>query len=150
MEIKEKQRDYQAEISANISPEEAFDKISRVPEWWGTNFEGKSTKVNDEFTVRFPNGDMYKIRISEIDPNKRIVWEVIDGFQTWVKNPSEWKGTKIEWDIRKEKNGRVSIDLTHLGLVPEIECFDRCTRGWNWLMQESLSKFLTEGKGLPV
>ena len=83
-------QDYRGKISANITPQEAFDKISRVSEWWGKNFEGKSSKVNDVFTVRFPSGDMYKIRIAETDPDKRIVWDVIDAFQGWVKNTSEW------------------------------------------------------------
>lgn len=63
MQTNEK-RDYRAEISAKIIPEEAFDKISLVPEWWGKNFEGNSKKINDIFTVRFPSGDMYKIRIT--------------------------------------------------------------------------------------
>ena len=148
-EAKEKQ-DYRAEISAkNISPQEAFDKISRVQEWWAKNFEGESRKVNDVFTVRFASGDMYKIRIAEIDSNNRIVWQVIDSFQGWVKNTSEWKGTKIVWEINERKDG-TSIDMIHIGLVPEIECFNRCKMGWDYLTHESLSKFLTEGKGLPA
>jgi Activator of Hsp90 ATPase homolog 1-like protein len=147
MAAREKQ-DYRAKISVNVTPEEAFEKISRVQEWWGKNFEGKSSKVNDVFAVRFPSGDMYKIRIAELDPNEKIVWEVIDAFQSWVKNTSEWKGTKIVWEIKREKNG-VSIDMAHKGLVP-LECYNRCKIGWNYLTQESLSKFLTDGKGLPV
>jgi len=145
-----KTQGYHSSISVKSSPRETFDGISNVAGWWSKNFEGKSSKVNDVFTVRFPSGDMYKIRIGEIDPNKRIVWEVIDAYQGWVKNTSEWAGTKIVWEIKKENNDGVSLDMTHIGLVPEIECYDRCNKGWNWLMQESLAKYLTEGKGLPV
>jgi hypothetical protein len=148
METKTKQ-DYQSEIFAKTTPEEAFEKITRVQEWWSKNFEVKSRKATDVFTVRFPSGDMYKIRIAEIEPNKKIVWDVIDSYQGWVKDTSEWKGTKIVWEIKRENDG-VSIDMTHMGLVPQIECFSRCKRGWDYLMQESLSKFLSEGKGLPV
>jgi uncharacterized protein YndB with AHSA1/START domain len=148
MEANQKQ-DYRTEISANVTPQEALDKISSVPEWWGKNFQGKSKRVNDIFTVHFPSGDTYKIRVAEIVPNKRIVWEVIDAFQGWVKNTSEWKGTRIIWEIKEEKNGGVLIDMTHVGLVP-LECYDRCKMGWDYLMHQSLSKFLTEGKGLPV
>jgi hypothetical protein len=130
------------------TPEETFDKINNVSEWWGKNFEGRSRKVDDVFTVRFKSGDIYKIRIAVLDQNNRIVWEVIDASQTWVRNPCEWKGTRIVWEIKQEKGG-VTIDMTHIGLVPELECFDRCTKGWNFLNQESLFKYLTEGKGLP-
>lgn len=148
METKTKQN-YQSEISTKTTPEESFDKITRVQEWWSKNFEGNSKKANDVFTVRFSNGDMYKIRIAEIEPDKRIVWDVIDAYQGWVKDTAEWRGTKIAWEIKKNNDG-VSIDMTHVGLVPEIECFSRCKRGWDYLMHESLSKFLSEGKGLPV
>jgi Activator of Hsp90 ATPase homolog 1-like protein len=143
-----KKQDYRTEISTNVTPQEAIDKINHVSEWWSKNFEGKSSKVNDVFTVRFPSGDMYKIRVAEIVPNE-IVWEIMDAFQGWVKNTSEWKGTQIEWEIKEGKKG-VTIVLTHVGLVPELECFDRCNKGWDYLMHQSLSKYLTEGKGLPV
>ena len=143
------EKDYHARISAQVTDNEAFDKISRVPQWWAKSFEGRSSQVNDVFTARFPSGDMYRIRIAEIDPERRAVWEVIESFQGWVKNTSEWVGTKIVGEIKKEKNG-VSIDMTHKGLVPEIECFNRCKRGWDYLMQESLSKYLGEGIGHPV
>ena len=144
-----KQQDYYSSIAVPVTPTEAFDKISRVSEWWAKSFEGKSQQVSDVFTVRFESGDMYKIRIAEMNPDKRIVWDVIESFQGWVKNTSEWAGTRIVWEIKQEKN-RVSIDMTHIGLVPEIECFNSCTRGWNFLIQESLLKYLIEGKGLPV
>ncbi len=144
-----KQQDYHSSIVTHVTPAEAFEKISRVSEWWAKDFEGQSERVCDVFTVRFGNGDMYKIRIAEMKPEKRIVWDVIESFQGWVKNTSEWAGTKIVWEIKQEKNG-ASIDMTHIGLVPEIECFTSCTRGWNFLTQESLLKYLTEGKGLPV
>ncbi len=52
---------------------------------------------------------MYKIRIAEIDPNKRFVWEVIESFQGWVKNTSEWVGTKIVWEIKEEKKRMESL-----------------------------------------
>jgi len=145
-----KTQDYGAEISAKVTPEEAFDKIGCVPEWWAKNFEGKSRNVNDEFTVRFKSGDRYKIRILEIDPDKRIVWDIVDAFQWWVKNSSEWTGTKIVWKIRREKDGGVSIDMTHVGLVPAMECFNLCKKGWDYLMHESLSRYLIEGKGFPA
>jgi hypothetical protein len=96
-------KDYHASVSANVTAKEAMDKISRVTEWWAKNFEGKSKQVDDVFTVRFGSGDMYKVRIAEIDPNKRAVWEIIESFQGWVRNTSEWAGTKIVWDIEKRK-----------------------------------------------
>ena len=39
--------------------------------------------------------------------------------------------------------------MTHVGLVPGIECYEDCEKGWDFYIKESLFKFLTEGKGLP-
>ena len=145
-----KRPDYRSQIIVNVTPEEAFEKITQAQGWWSKNFEGKSTKTNDVFTVRFPSGDMYKIRIAEFDPNRKIVWELLDSFQGWAKNASGWKGTKVVWEIKKENNGGVSIDMTHEGLVPELDTYDPGKKAWDWLTHESLYKFLTEGKGMPV
>lgn len=147
-----KEQYYQSSFTANVSPREALEKITRVSEWWGTHFEGKSQELNDVFTVRFPGGDsggdMYRAKVAEILPEK-IIWEFIDTYQGWVKNPTEWVGTKILWEVIPQKDG-VEVKMTHVGLAPELECFGECTKAWNYLMQESLSQFLNEGKGRPV
>lgn len=144
-----KEQDYHSSFTATISPREAFEKISRVSEWWSTNFEGSSSKLGDVFTVRFKAGDWYTIKIDELIPAKKIVWNVIDAEQTWHEDRKEWAGTKIVWEITPVKNG-TEVTMTHVGLVPEFECYDKCKMGWDWLMQNSLSKLLNEGKGLPV
>jgi hypothetical protein len=144
-----KEQGYQSSFTAKVSPKEATEKISRVPEWWGKNFEGKSQELNDVFTVRFPNGDRYQAKVAEIQPDTKIIWEFLDTYQGWVKNPTEWVGTKIIWEVTPQKEG-VEVKMTHVGLVPELECFDTCSQAWQYLMQQSLFTFLNEGKGGPV
>ena len=48
-----KEQDYHSSITASVTPQEAFEKISHVSEWWAKDFEGKSEEPNDVFTVRF-------------------------------------------------------------------------------------------------
>ncbi|HEY0755642.1 MAG TPA: hypothetical protein VGD98_16915 [Ktedonobacteraceae bacterium] len=144
-----KEQDYHSNLTANVYPREAFEKISRVSEWWSKDFTGESQKLNDVFTVRFSSGDMYKAKISEMQPDTTITWEFIDTYQGWVKDHTEWVGTKIIWEVIPQNDG-VEVKMTHSGLVPALECFNQCTKGWNYLTLESLFKFLNEGKGLPV
>lgn len=144
-----KKQEYHSSITASVTPQEAFEKISYVSEWWAKDFEGKSEEPNDVFTVRFQNGDMYKVKVSEIIPNKKITWEVIDSYQGWHNDHTEWIGTTIVWEVFSQKDS-LEVKMTHVGLVPEFECFDQCSRGWDYLMQKSLLKLLNEGKGLPV
>ena len=143
-----KEQDYQSSFTANISPREAFENISRVSEWWSTDFEGKSAEPNDVFTVRFESGDMYKVKVAEIIPDKKIIWEVIDSYQGWHPDHTEWVGTKIVWEVFPQKDG-VEVQMTHVGLVPEFECFDLCSKGWDFLTQNSLPELLNRGKDLP-
>ncbi len=98
-----KKQDYHRSITASVTPQAAFEKICRVSQWWTKDFERKPEKLNDVFTVRFKSGDMYKIKVSEIILNKKIVWEVIDSYQGWHDNHTERVGTTIVWEISKEK-----------------------------------------------
>ena len=147
-----KNQDYHGSISTQIAPKEAFDKIARVSEWWSKHFEGESQKAGDVFTVRFGakgEKDMYKIQVTEATPGKRIVWKVIDSKQDWVKKPTEWTGTEIIWDISPEKEG-ARITMTHNGLNADLECYEKCVGGWNYLTSESLPKLLQENVGKPA
>jgi len=144
-----KHQDYHRSITASVTPQAALEKISRVSQWWAKDFEGKSDEPNDVFTVRFKNGDWYTIKIVELIPGKKILWDVIDAEQTWHEDRKEWAGTNIVFEISPLKNGS-KVTLTHSGLTPEAECYDKCKMGWDYLMQKSLSKFLTEGIGLPA
>ena len=143
---------YHTSFTTNVSAKDAFKKITNVSGWWSKHFEGKSEKQDDIFTVRFGaegEKDMFKIQVTEVVSEKRIVWKVIDSKQEWVKNPTEWTGTEIVWEIASEKNG-TKITMTHKGLVPEMECYEKCEGAWNWLTSESLSKLLQENVGKPA
>ena len=147
-----KNQDYHTSFTTSSSPKEAFEKITNVGAWWAKHFEGTSEKPGDVFTVRFgPNGekDMYKLQVTEATREKKIVWKVIDSKQDWVKNTSEWTGSEIIWDISPEKDG-AKISMTHKGLGPQLECFETCTGGWNYLTGESLSQLLQKNVGKPA
>ncbi len=131
------------------TPQEAFEKISRVRDWWAVNFEGKSQNIDDVFTVSFKSGDKYKLKVSQLIPDKKITWQVIDSHQGWVKHETEWTGSQIVWEILGKKDG-TQINMTHVGLTPKIECHDKCIQAWDYLLYSSLLKLLTENQGLPV
>jgi len=63
-----------------------------------------------------------------------------------VKDKTEWNGTEITFEISK-KGKRTEIRFTHLGLVPEFECFDACSGAWTDYVKNSLKKLITSGGG---
>jgi hypothetical protein len=89
----------------------------------GKKVKGKSEKLNDKFMVDF--GEIFvDFQISELMPNKKVVWKVTDCNLHWLNNQKEWNGTEVAFEI-SEKNKQTKIDFTHIGLVPDFECYER-------------------------
>ncbi len=138
---------YNSSITANVTPREAFKSICNVREWWGKNIDGKTEGLNDVFTYHY--GDTWvTFEITECIADKKIVWHVTDCYLPWIKDKTEWKNTDVIFEIWENEN-RTQINFTHLGLVPEVECYENCKKGWNFFIGESLRKLITEGQGQP-
>ena len=88
------------------------------------------------------------MKLIEVIPHKKVVWLVVDNYFNFTEDKSEWKGTKIIFKISK-KGEKSEIRFTHLGLVPEYECFNVCSNAWGSYMNGSLRSLITTGKGQP-
>jgi hypothetical protein len=143
-----KSKSYHTTIVVDASAEEMIEKISQVNLWWAKKVKGKAKKLNDEFTVDF--GETFvDFQISELVPNKKVVWKVTDCNLHWIKDKKEWNGTEVVFEISEKKNS-TQMDFTHVGLVPKVECYKDCEAGWNTHITESLMRFVNEGKGMPM
>jgi hypothetical protein len=141
------QADYHTSILVPGTPENATEAISQVSSWWKDNTTGDTKKTGDVFLVPF--GETWvRFKITEHVPGKRIRWFVLDCNLHWLNNNKEWKDTEILWEISSVGDS-TRIDMTHIGLVPGIECFEDCNKGWNHYINMSLYKLLTEGRGEP-
>jgi hypothetical protein len=142
------QRDFTTSIQVDQTPREAFDAINNVRAWWPGEIEGNTKKLNDEFIYRYKKIHYSKQKLVEIIPGKKVVWLVTDSNLNFVENKSEWTGTKIIFEI-SEKDNKTQIRFTHLGLVPNYECFDSCSNAWSDIIRNSLRSLITTGKGKP-
>jgi len=138
---------FSSSISAKISAEEAINKISNVPEWWGVTFTGSAKKQNDTFNVKMGGDSSFDFTVAELIPGKRVVWLVTDCYMPWYKDKTEWKNTRLIFDL-KENNGNTELTFTHEGLTPDVECYNDCEPGWTHWIKTSLFSYLTTGKGV--
>lgn len=140
---------YSTTILVDNSEEEVFNAINNVRGWWQGEIDGNTENLNDEFGYSVPGIHFSKQKIVEIIPNEKIVWLITDSKLSFVKDQSEWTGTKIVFEI-SEVNHKTQVRFSHLGLVPEFECYGDCSNAWSQLIEKSLFSLITTGKGVNV
>jgi hypothetical protein len=140
-------KNYHRTITVNASPAEAMKKISQISLWWRKDFSDRAEKLNDKFTVPFGEPSFVDFVVSELALNQKVVWKVTDCFLPWFNDKKEWNNTEVIFELSNEAD-KTKIDFTHKGLVPGIECYGVCEKGWDGHI-DTLEKFINEGKGLP-
>jgi len=142
---------YSTSLEIAASPQDVFNSVNDVSKWWvrqvvgtSTEFEGKSSDLDDEFILRHSDVHYSKHKLIEFILNKKVVWLVTDSRLTWIKeNKEEWTGTKMIFEIvaEEEKN---TLMFTHDGLVPQLECYEHCVHFWERVIKDWLFNFITE------
>ena len=133
-------------FTVDQTPEEAFAAINNVRGWWVGEFEGNADKLGAEFTYRYEPHHYSKQKITEFIPGKKVAWDVLESSLNFIEDKSEWEGTKITFDIAK-KEDKTEVRFTHIGLVPDIECYGTCSNAWGSLVKGSLRSPITTGVG---
>ncbi len=132
-------QNFQYSFTTSKEFNEVFSHLIDPKNWWnglfGETIEGKSNQVGDEFTFKAGNGVHYSNqKLTELIPDKKVVWLVTESNLSFLNNTNEWAGTKFSFDI-KDKGDKRKVIFTHEGLNPQIECYDRCTNAWTQYLQ---------------
>ncbi len=144
-------QNYTFSFESTDSPEQIFETLLNVRSWWSglysETIEGQTNQLNSEFTFSAGDGAHYsKQKLIELIPNQKITWLVTDSKLSFLEKPDEWTGTKLCFDMTP-KDTHTLVRFTHLGLVPQIECYKACSGAWSQYMQTSLLKLLTISHG---
>jgi hypothetical protein len=140
--------DFTTTLLVDQTPEEVLNAINNVRGWWSENIDGGTEKLNDEFIYQYKDVHYCKIKVIELVPNQKVGWLVLDNYFKFTEDKSEWKGTKIIFDI-SQKDNQTEIRFTHEGLVPQYECYEICREAWTNYIQDSLLGLITTSKGQP-
>ncbi|WP_341904103.1 SRPBCC domain-containing protein [Fluviicola taffensis] len=140
--------DFTFTVRTDKTPREVFQAIKQVRSWWSglyeEEFSGDSENLGDEFSFRAGGGAHYsKQKLVEIIPDEKLVWLITESDFTFIEKADEWTGTKLVFEI-SEKGGQTELIFTHVGLTPEVECYDACAPAWSQYLKEKFLPFVNQ------
>jgi len=141
-------QNYTTNFTVDQSPEEVYAAIINPRDWWSEAIEGVTDQVGSVFYYHYRDVHRCTVKVVELEPAKKVVWHILDSYMNFVKDQAEWAGTDIVFDIT-EKDGKTEVHFTHIGLAPELECYDICFDAWKTYINGSLHRLITSGKGSP-
>lgn len=142
------EENYTTEYVVPQAPQAVFEAINNVRGWWSENVNGETDRAGSTFLYGYRDVHRAEIRVTELVPGKRVAWHIVKNNFSFTRDKSEWTGTDIVFDIEPVAGG-TRLRFTHIGLVPEFECFEVCSNGWGTYVVGSLKALITTGKGNP-
>jgi hypothetical protein len=142
-------KNFTTTILVDQAPQDVFNAVNNVRGWWSENIDGNTDKLNAVFLYHYKDVHMCKIKITELVPGKKVVWQVLENHFNFINDDTEWKGDEIVFDISK-KGKRTQIQFTQIGLTPADECYNVCYDAWTGFIMNGLDKLITTGKGEPT
>ena len=121
------------------TPEKIYAAITTqkgIASWWSVN----NNAVPEEGSIfRIFFGDSYykEIKITELIPNKKVSWEILDAHPEWIN-------TNIIFDISMGKNS-AELRFNHSGWKGYTDMFSQCNHHWGLFLQ-NLKAFAERNK----
>jgi uncharacterized protein YndB with AHSA1/START domain len=116
---------------------QALTTLEGLAGWWTNDTQGDS-KVGGVIKFRFGELGGFDMKVLELDPAKRVLWQVIDG-------PEEWIGTKVRFDLKQDGDFTIVL-FKHEGWKEAGEFMHHCTTKWGVFLL-SLKALVETGKG---
>lgn len=129
-------------VGIKSSPNDVYQALvtrEGLSGWWTTDTQGEN-KVGGMLQFRFEAGG-FDMEVLELDPGKRVLWQVADG-------PAEWIGTHVSWELNQEGDYTIVL-FKHQGWREPVEFMHHCSTKWAVFLM-SLKSLLEAGQGNPA
>jgi uncharacterized protein YndB with AHSA1/START domain len=124
------------------SPNDAYKALTTLEGlsgWWTTDTKGTS-KVGGVIQFRFGDHGGFDMKVLELEPARRVLWQVVGG-------PQEWIGTNVGFDLRQDGDFTIVL-FKHQGWKEPTESMHHCSTKWGTFLM-SLKSLVETGKGAP-
>jgi uncharacterized protein YndB with AHSA1/START domain len=129
-------------VGIEAQPRDVYSALTtrdRLAGWWTGEVEGRS-EIGSAIHFGFGDRGFFDMKVLELEPDKRVVWQVVDG-------PNEWIGTEVRWDLSPVGAG-TTIRFKHQGWREPMDFMHHCSTKWATFLM-SLKSLLETGKGAP-
>jgi uncharacterized protein YndB with AHSA1/START domain len=131
------------QVGIQAPPSQIYKALTEeegLKSWWSEHSRIEPT-VGSVASVSFYNNAVtFKLKISELVPNSKVVWAVEAG-------PPDWANTTITWTI-SEHEGQSMLHLAHRGFASTEGNFAAVNYNWGWYVT-SIKFLLEKGEGMP-
>lgn len=141
-------QNYTTSITVDQSPDDVFAAVSNPRGWWSADIEGGTMQPGDVWYYQARDLHRCTLKVLESTPGRKVAWQVLDNNFSFTEDKSEWIGSTLVFDIDRVDD-RTRLTFTHVGLVPDDECYEVCHDAWRTYIRGSLKSLLTTGKGHP-
>jgi uncharacterized protein YndB with AHSA1/START domain len=123
-------------------PEKVYSAITKtggLKGWWTVEAKADE-KVGG--IAEFIFGDRYfnKMKITNLEPDKKLEWECLEGDKEWI-------GTTFLFDL-EEKDESTILRFSHNNWKEDTDFFASCNYNWGYYLK-SLKQYCETGEGTP-
>jgi hypothetical protein len=135
--------DYTHVMRVHASPEDVIAAVTdgdRICAWWTA--ATRSERDGDRIRLYRDDAPFLFLTLDHAPGSHEAAWTVT----TCVME--DWLGTVPSFAVRAHGDGTSVVEFRHVGLRPELECFDQCRAGWGHFVP-SLGQYVETGTGRP-
>lgn len=118
---------------------QALTAIDGLAGWWTSTTRGES-KAGGKLHFQFGDRGFFDMKVLELQPSKRVEWEVVDG-------PTDWIGTKINFELAQDGT-QATVLFKHEGWEAPSSFMHHCSTKWATFLL-SLKSLIETGRGQP-
>jgi hypothetical protein len=136
---------YTSTVRFTKTADDVFDALSKVTGIAGSWSPAHgSAEAGGELRLDHNHPDPLVLKVDIADRPRSVEWTVLD----YPLNP-EWVGTGIAFALRPIDSGGTEVEFHHHGLIPQLDCYDQCSRGWDYYLP-SLHAYVEPGPVTPL
>jgi uncharacterized protein YndB with AHSA1/START domain len=121
----------------------ALTSLEGLAGWWASLATG-SASSGGRFELGFTGlEESITMRVDRAVAPSDVAW-------TCVRHTGlpDWDGTRIVFALEGEGTASTTLAFRHLGLIPDLGCYEHCRAGWQHFLS-SLRSYAEQGRGTP-